>query len=79
MRLTPGDGSDDGSAFTTDAVTIVNTAPTATVSLSDTGPGTDDTLIATASRNDDDGDGVLLTYEWKVDGTTRQVTSGTAR
>ena len=31
-------------------VTIVNTAPTATVSLSDTGPGTDDTLIATASR-----------------------------
>ena len=78
VRLTPGDGSDDGSAFTTDAVTIVNTAPTATVSLSDTGPGTDDTLIATASRNDDDGDGVLLTYEWKVDGTTRQVTSGTA-
>ena len=78
VRLTPVDGSDDGPAFTTDPVTIVNTAPTATVSLSDAGPGTDDTLIATASRSDDDGDGVLLTYEWKVDGTTRQVTSGTA-
>ena len=78
VELTPSDGTDQGPAFTTDPVTIVNTAPTATVSLSDTGPGTDDTLIATATRSDDDGDGVLLTYEWKVDGITRQTTSGTA-
>ena len=78
MRLTPDDGSDEGSAFTTDPVTIVNTAPSATVALSDSGPGTDDTLIATASRNDDDGDPVLLTYVWKVDGVTKQTTSNVA-
>ena len=78
VRLTPDDGSDEGSAFTTDPVTIVNTAPTATVALSDSGPGTDDTLIATASRNDDDGDPVLLTYVWKVDGVTKQTTSNVA-
>ena len=78
VRLTPDDGSDEGSAFTTDPVTIVNTAPSATVALSDSGPGTDDTLIATASRNDDDGDPVLLTYVWKVDGVTKQTTSNVA-
>jgi hypothetical protein len=48
-------------------VTIVNTAPTATVSLSDAGPGTDDTLIATASGATTTAIGVLLTYVWKVD------------
>ena len=35
VALTPSDGTDQGPAFTTDPVTIVNTAPTATVSLTD--------------------------------------------
>ena len=46
-----------------------NNPPSATVSLSDTTPETNDVLTATATKSDPDaGDTVLLTYVWKVNG-----------
>jgi hypothetical protein len=52
-----------------------NAAPTATVSLNSASPKTNDTLTATATKADPNGDPVTLTYVWKVNGTTRQTTS----
>jgi len=48
------------------------TAPTATVSLNKNNPQDNETLTATATRADTDGDTVLLTYTWKVNGVTRK-------
>src|SRR5437762_6103319 len=65
----------DGTASdskTSAGLTIANTAPEATVSLNDHSPKTNDTLTATATRHDDDGDPVSLTYVWKVNGTIKQ-------
>src|SRR3989442_15566016 len=58
------------------AAIIVNTAPTATVSLNTSTPKTNDTLTATATKADADGDPVTLTYVWKVNGITKQTTAG---
>jgi hypothetical protein len=67
------DGTVDSSAATVSiTVTAVNDAPTATVSLSDHSPKTNDTLTATATRADVDGDAVSLRYVWKVNGTVKR-------
>src|ERR671934_1892508 len=78
VKVTPNDGTVDGATVTSAAVTIVNSAPTATVALSDSSPKTNDTLTATATRADADNDAVSLTYVWKVNGTTKQTTITTA-
>ena len=58
-----------------------STAPTVTVSLNSYSPYTNDTLTATATVSDVDGNPVTLTYVWKVNGTVKQthanVTSST--
>jgi hypothetical protein len=80
VSVTASDGSDSSDAAT-GSVTVKNTAPTATVSLSDHSPKTNDVLTATATRADADPDAVSLRYVWKVNGTVkRDVTksSGTA-
>ncbi|MES2645168.1 MAG: hypothetical protein V4850_37115 [Myxococcota bacterium] len=77
-RITPNDGTDDGAAMTSAAVTIVNTAPTvASVTLSPSAPDTDDTLTASASGADADGDAVSFTYTWYVDGSVVVATGAT--
>ena len=78
VRVTANDGSSNSAPVTSSPVTVANTAPTATVALNTSSPGTNDTLTATATRADVDGDTVTLTYVWKVDGTTRKTTSGTS-
>src|SRR2546425_7031701 len=60
------------------AAIIVNTAPTATVSLNTSSPKTNDTVTATATKADADGDAVTLTYVWKVNGVTKKTTAGTS-
>lgn len=65
------------SVETTIRVTVNNTAPTATVALNTMAPQTNDTLTATATAADPNGDTVRLTYVWKVDGTTVKTTSNT--
>ncbi len=78
VRVTANDGSANSAPVTSSPVTVANTAPTATVALNTSSPGTNDTLTATATRADVDGDTVTLTYVWKVNGTTRKTTSGTS-
>jgi len=48
----------------------VDNAPTATVVLNTATPGTNDTLTATATRADLDGQSVSLRYVWKKNGST---------
>jgi len=71
VTVTPFDGRANGPAATAQ-VTISNTLPTATVSLSPEDPRLDDALIATPSASDADNDAVQITYEWFVDGTKVQ-------
>lgn len=55
-------------------VKLVNTPPTATVKLNNTAPSTNDTLTATATKADGDGDAVTLAFAWKVNGVTKKST-----
>ncbi len=68
--VTPHDGTEDGDAVESSQVTVVNGAPEiASVSLSPSGPDTEDTLSATVTSSDMDGDSVSLAYAWEVDGS----------
>src|SRR2546427_331567 len=77
VEVTPNDGTDSG-AMVSAAAIIVNTAPTATVSLNTSSPKTNDTVTATATKADADGDAVTLTYVWKVNGVTKKTTAGSS-
>jgi hypothetical protein len=55
-----------------------NSAPSATVSISPSSPTTDQTLTATATASDPDGNTVSLHYVWKVNGTVRRTVDTTA-
>ncbi len=67
--VTPNDGDVDGASVTSDTATAVNTVPVITsVSLSVSECYTDDTLTASVSSSDADGDTVSFTYTWYVDG-----------
>lgn len=62
------DGQEDG--FRGGAqVTIANTEPTATATLSPEVPTTSDDLLVTVDGTDDDGDTVTATYAWSKNGT----------
>ena len=78
LRVRGSDGFLLGSPLTSSTVTVANTAPTATVSLNKNNPQDNEILTATATRADIDGDTVLLTYTWKVNGVTRKTTPNTA-
>lgn len=74
--VTPDDGTDSGSTVTSNVVVIDNTAPImSTVTLSPSAPGTEDTITATPSATDADGDTVTYSYEWFVNGTSVLTTS----
>ncbi|MFL5750463.1 MAG: LamG-like jellyroll fold domain-containing protein, partial [Chloroflexota bacterium] len=77
VRATASDGLLSSSPVTSSAVTVANSAPTATVSLAPSSPTTNQTLTATATRADADADQVTLTYVWTVDGVTVRTTSAT--
>jgi hypothetical protein len=77
VRVTVSDGSLTSGPLTSGPVTVQDTAPVATVSLSDHTPATNATLTATATASDVDGDVVALTYVWRVDGSVRETTVGT--
>ncbi len=69
------DGS--GSASASTSVTVGNTAPTASVALSPTTVRTDDTLVATVTSADADGDTLSTSYAWTVDGVAVASTGAT--
>jgi len=59
------------------AAVIRNSAPVVnSVTLSSSAPRTNETLTATATASDVDGDTLTYAFTWKVDGTVRAVTSG---
>jgi len=79
VRVTANDGIANSAPLTSAPVTVTNTPPSATVSLSDHAPGTAATLTATATRADADAtDTVGLTYVWTVNGTPKKTTVTTA-
>jgi fibronectin type 3 domain-containing protein len=79
VEVTANDGNTDSGALASDTVTVINTAPAATVALDDHTPRTDALLTATATKRDADGDSVSLTFVWKTDGVIkRTLTSATA-
>ena len=66
--VTPSDGTNTGTTLS-DTLTVSNTAPSVSaVSLSPSSPATGDTLVASASTSDADGDSLSLGYDWYVDG-----------
>ncbi|MEL6347054.1 MAG: hypothetical protein AAFV53_28325 [Myxococcota bacterium] len=77
--ITPNDGTVDGDAVESNAVTIENTAPVLDgVSLSPTDAQEGSTLTCTPGTTTDiDGDPVSVSYVWKVEGTTLSETSAT--
>jgi hypothetical protein len=74
------DISDDkgGSDYDTAEVEITNTAPEITsVTLSPSSAYTNDTITASVSTSDDDGDTVTVSYAWYVDGSLVSATGST--
>lgn len=71
VEVTVSDGALESAGAAASAV-VANTAPTVTVALSDTTPQSRDTLTATATTSDIDGDQLALTYTWAVNGVVRQ-------
>ena len=70
VRVTPNDGFVSG-MYSEATVTIVNSSPTAplSVSISPSSPTDSDDLVCTASGSTDaDGDSVTYVYEWLGDG-----------
>ena len=77
IRITPNDGTANGTSLTSSAVTIANTAPAATVAISPNPPDTNSQVTATATRSDADGDTVTLTFVWRVNGAVKKTMSNT--
>ena len=63
------------SNIATATITVTNQPPVATVNLNTSSPMTNDTLTATATRSDPNGDQVTLTYVWSVNGTVVKTTA----
>jgi hypothetical protein len=71
--VTPTDGTDAGAPVTSDVATAVNTRPVVSgVTLSPGSVYTNDTLTATVTASDADGDTLTHTYAWYVEGALVQ-------
>ncbi len=69
VTVTPYDGTDLGAEVASATAIAANSAPSVrAVTLSPSAVYTNDTLTASASSSDLDGDGVSLTYDWTVNG-----------
>lgn len=74
--VTPYDGTETGTGVRTATATVTNTAPViSSVTLSPTSPRTNDTIAATVSASDADGDTLTISYAWTVDGVSVSETS----
>jgi hypothetical protein len=80
-KVTPKNSVATGSQVTSSGITLTDSAPVATVSLTSTSTGVDDTLTCTHTYSDDDGDTETASLiKWFVDGSvvTSANTTGTA-
>ena len=69
---------DLASAPTTASATVANTAPTASVSISDNRAKKQDVLTATVVASDEDGQALTYSYEWRLNGTLKQTSTGSS-
>ncbi len=75
VRVTPSDASGSGTAVDSDTITVLNSTPAVTgITLSPTSVYTDDTVTASVTATDDDGDSLSLSYDWFVNGTSTGAT-----
>ena len=78
LQVTGSDGAHTGNPLTSAAVIVVNSPPSATVSLNTSAPTTNQILTATATISDaDSADVVMLTYVWKKNGNVMQTSQPT--
>jgi len=69
VEVVPNDGTEDGDEVRSDKVTVQNSPPVITeVWIEPETVGTEDTITASASGVDSDGDSVIIRYDWYVDG-----------
>ena len=78
VRVTASDGSATSAPLTSAAVTVVNSAPSASVTLTPIEPSHKDVLTAAVAVGDADLDTVTLTYVWRVQGEVRRTFTTTA-
>jgi DNA-binding beta-propeller fold protein YncE len=78
VRVTASDGSATSAPLTSASVTVVNSAPSASVTLTPIKPSHKALLTADVSVSDADADPVTLTYVWRVDGEVRRTVTTTA-
>jgi hypothetical protein len=71
------DDGDGGVTVASASATVVNADPVvSSVAITPSSPRTNDTLTASASTSDPDGDPLTVTYDWSVDGSV--VASGSS-
>jgi streptogramin lyase len=70
VRVTANDGRASSSPRTSSAVTVGDSPPAATVTLSTSSPQQSSLLTASVQATDADGDTISLTYTWTVNGAT---------
>ena len=78
VRVTASDGSLNSDPLTSASVTVVNSAPSASVTLTPIKPPHKAVLTADVVVSDADLDTVTLTYVWRVDGEIRRTVTTTA-
>jgi hypothetical protein len=78
VRVTATDGSATSAPLTSASVTVINSAPSVSVSLDPIKPSHKDMLTATVAVSDADLDSVTLTYVWRVEGVIRRTVTTTA-
>jgi hypothetical protein len=77
VAVTPNDGTDSGNAVSA-SIEVANTLPEpVTFTLTPDSPTTEQSVVASASWSDVDGDTVTTTYNWFVNGTEQATTGDT--
>ncbi len=70
------DGEEDSATASSDSITVLNTEPViSSVSITPSSPTEEDTLEATISDSDDDGDALSYSYAWYVNGSLASANS----
>jgi YVTN family beta-propeller protein len=78
VRVTASDGSATSAPLTSAAVTVLNSAPSASITLTPIEPSHKALLTADVAVSDADQDSVMLTYVWRVNGEVRRTVTTTA-
>ncbi len=77
VEVTPNDGVAEGMLVAA-TTTVVNSAPRALISLNTTTPGKHDIVQARVTPLDPDGDSLVVTYVWRINGVVVQTLTTSA-